>query len=160
MLDRISRWFPPVSKNPDQARQESLFYLVVLGLALTGGLFAAISLVLAVISGGPWVGVIAGVIVLPVYLIAIFLARRGLVRLATYIPVVSIFLVMLYASLTLGVGHVIYIGYAMATLTAAVLISTQSGILFAFLSMIAHIVLGMLQQSGILTVADGYGPAP
>ncbi|MBN1440583.1 MAG: GAF domain-containing protein [Anaerolineales bacterium] len=159
MLDRISRWFPPVSKDPEQARQESLFYLVVIGLALTGGLFAVLSLVLALIGGGSWIGLVAGVIVLPVYLIAILIARSGWVRLAAYIAVTTIFLVMLAASLVLGVGHAIYIGYAMATLTAAILISTQSGIVFAFLSMLAHILVGLLQQGGILSVGDGSAPA-
>jgi GAF domain-containing protein len=158
MLDRISRVFPPVSKDPEQARQESLFYLVVIGLALTGGLFALISLVIALLAGGPWVGVIAGVAVLPVYLAAVFLARRGWIRAAAYFPVVSIFLVMVFASLILGVGHAISIGFAMATLTAAVLISTRSGILFAFLSMVAHIVVGLLQQGGMISVPAGYLP--
>jgi GAF domain-containing protein len=159
MLDRISRTFPPVSKDPEKARQESLFYLVVIGLGLAGGLFALLSLGLALLGIAPWVGVIAGAAVIPVYLAALFLARRGLVRLATYFPVVSIFAVMVFASLVLGVGHAVYIGYAMATLTAAILISTRSGVLFAFLSMVAHIAVGLLQQSGALPVPDGYAPA-
>jgi GAF domain-containing protein len=159
MLDRITRSLPPVSKDPEQARQESLFYLVVIGLALTGVLFAAISLVIALVGGGPWVGVIAGLVVQPVYLAAVLLARRGQVRLATYFPVVSIFLVMILASVLLGTGHAIYIGYAMATLTAGILISTQSGILFAFLSMVALILVGLLQQSGVIAVPDLYAPA-
>jgi GAF domain-containing protein len=158
MLDRITRFFPPVSKNPDDARQENLFYLVVIALALTGTLFALISAVIALSSGGPWVGVIAGLVVQPVYLLALFLARRGQVRLATYFPVVSIFLVMVYASIALGLGHVVYVGYAMATLTAAILISTRSGIIFAFLSMVAHLVIGLLQQSGTLSVTDTFAP--
>ncbi|MGB7537079.1 MAG: hypothetical protein WBM17_00945, partial [Anaerolineales bacterium] len=158
MLDRITRLFPPVSKNPDEARQENLFYLVVIGFALTGALFALISAIIALASGGPWVGVIAGIFVQPVYLAAIFLARRGHVRLATYFPVVSIFLVMVYASIALGVGHAIYVGYAMATLTAAILISTRSGIFFAFLSMVAHLVVGLFQQAGVLAVHEGYAP--
>jgi GAF domain-containing protein len=158
MLDRITRLFPPVSKNPDEARQENLFYLVVIGLALTGGLFALISAIIALASGGPWVGVIAGIVVQPVYLAAIFLARRGQVRLAMYFPVVSIFLVMIYASVALGLGHAIYVGYAMATLTAAILISTRTGIFFAFLSMMAHLWIGQLQKFGTITVPDAFAP--
>jgi GAF domain-containing protein len=158
MLDRITRLFPPVSKNPDDARQENLFYLVVIGLALTGALFAVISAGIALVSGGPWVGVVAGLVVQPVYLLALMLARRGQARLAMYFPVVSIFLVMVYASIALGLGHVIYVGYAMATLTAAILISTRSGIFFAFLSMVAHLVIGLLQQAGALSVADTFAP--
>jgi GAF domain-containing protein len=158
MLDRITRLFPPVSKNPEQARQESLFYLVVASLSLTGGLFAVISLFLALATGAPWVGVIAGIAVQPVYLIAVLLARRGQVRLAMYFPVVSIFLVMLYASVALGVGHAVYVGYALSTLTAAILISTQSGALFALFSMGAQILIGLLQQTGILSPADGVAP--
>jgi GAF domain-containing protein len=158
MLDRINRMFPPVSKDPDLARQESLFYLVVIGLALTGGLFAVISAVLAIVTGSPWVGAVAGIVVQPVYLLAVLLARRGRIRLASYLPVSSIFLVMLFASFWLGIGHSIYIGYAMATLAASILISTQTGIVFAFLSMFAQIFIGLLQQNGLLGIADANAP--
>jgi GAF domain-containing protein len=158
MLDRITRWFPPVSKDPELARQEGLFYLVVLGLALTGALFSVISAVFAIVGGGPWVGVVAGLVVQPVYFLAILLARRGMIRLATYLPVASIFIVMVIASLWLGIGHSIYIGYAMATLAASILISTQTGIAFAFLSMAAQIIVGVLQQNGLLGIGDASAP--
>jgi GAF domain-containing protein len=150
MLDRVTRWLPPVSKDPDQARQESLFYVVLAVLSLTGGLFAAISLAIALLNGGPWEGLVAGVLVQPVYLVALILARRGQTRLAAYLPVSVIFLVMVYGSLALGIGHATYIGYAMATLTASILISTESGILFAFLSMVAQILVAAVQQYGVL----------
>jgi GAF domain-containing protein len=150
MLDRVTRWLPPVSKDPDRARQENLFYVVLGVLSLTGGLFAVISLAIALLNGGPWEGLVAGVLVQPVYLLALILARRGRIHIAVYLPVGVIFLVMIYASVALGIGHATYVGYAMATLTASILISTESGILFAFLSMMAQILVGALQQSGFL----------
>jgi GAF domain-containing protein len=158
MLDRITHLLPPVSKDPEHIRQESLFYTVVIGLALTGGLFALVNLVVALFFGAPWTGVAAGLAVLPVYLIAVVLARLRQLRVAVYFPVVSVFLVMVVVSATLGIGHVTYIGYAMATLTAAILISTQVGVLFAFLSTAALILVGILQQSSVLAVSDAYLP--
>jgi GAF domain-containing protein len=149
---------PPVSKDPDQARKENLFYVVLGVLSLAGGLFAAISLVIAVLNGGPWEGLVAGILVQPVYLIALIMARRGRIQLAAYLPVIVIFLVMVYGSIALGIGHATYVGFAMATLTASILISTQSGILFAFLSMAAQILIGLLQQSGMLVPPNAQLP--
>jgi hypothetical protein len=149
---------PPVSKDPDQARKENLFYVVLGVLSLAGGLFAAVSLVIAVLNGGPWEGLVAGILVQPVYLIALIMARRGRIQLAAYLPVIVIFLVMVYGSIALGIGHATYVGFAMATLTASILISTQSGILFAFLSMAAQILIGLLQQSGLLVPPNAQLP--
>ncbi|MGD0174604.1 MAG: GAF domain-containing protein [Anaerolineales bacterium] len=158
MLDRMKRWLPPVSKDPDQARQESLFYIVLGVLSLTGGLFAVISLALALLNGSPWEGVVAGILVQPVYLLALILARRGRLRAAAYLTVSVIFLAMIYGSVALGLGHATYIGYAMAVLAASILISTQSGILFAVLSMAAQILVGALQQSGALNPSNAQLP--
>jgi len=159
MLDRVTRWLPPVSKDPDKARQESLFYLVLGVLSLTGALFAAISLALALFNGSPWEGVVAGILVQPVYLLAFILARRGLLRAAGYVSVSVIFLAMIYGSAALGMGHATYIGYAMATLAASILITTQAGILFALLSTAAQILIGALQQSGSLNPSNVLLPA-
>jgi GAF domain-containing protein len=158
MLDRIMRWLPPVSKDPEQARQESLFYVVLGVLSLAGGLFAVISLAIAILNGGPWEGLVAGILVQPVYLAALIMARRGHIHLAAYFSVAVIFLAMIYGSISLGMGHATYVGYAMATLAASILISTQSGILFAFLSMAAQILIGLLQQSGQLVPPNAQLP--
>jgi GAF domain-containing protein len=155
----MKRWLPPVSKDSDQARQESLFYIVLGVLSLTGGLFAVISLVLALLNGSPWEGVVAGILVQPVYLLALILARGGRLRAAAYLTVSIIFLAMIYGSVALGLGHATYIGYAMAVLAASILISTQSGILFAVLSMAAQILVGALQQSGALNPSNAQLPA-
>lgn len=53
----------------------------------------------------------------------------------------------------MGIGHVTYIGYAMATLAAGILIGPVQGILFAILSTIAHVSMGYLQISGRLPQA-------
>jgi GAF domain-containing protein len=158
MFDRIARWLPPVSKDPEQARKENLFYIVLGVLSLTGAVFAVISLILALLNGGPWEGLVAGLLVQPVYLAALILARWGRIRIALYLPVIVIFLAMVYGSIALGLGHVTYIGFAMATLTASILISTQSGILLAFLSMAVQIIIGLVQQSGMLAPSNAQLP--
>jgi GAF domain-containing protein len=154
MLEFISRLLPPVSKDPEEARQETLLYLVIGGLAFFGGLFAIASLINALLTNGPMEGFIAGAAVQPVYLLAIIIARRGRPKLAAYFPVTIVFLVMIYGTVAVGTGHVTYIGYAMATVAASILISTNAGILFAVLSMAAHVLVGLLQQQGILGPAN------
>ena len=86
----------------------------------------------------------------PVFLLALIFARRGRLSIAVYLTVFIIFAAMIYASVALGLGHATLIGYALATLAAGMLISTESGILMAALSMAAQIVLGALQQSGTI----------
>lgn len=150
MLEMISRVLPPVSKDPEEARQESLLYLVIGGLAIPGFLFGLVSGINALMTNGPIEGFIAGMIVQPVYLLAIIIARRGNPKLAAYFPVTIVFLVMVYGTIALGTGHVTYIGYAMATVAASILIGTNAGIVYAFLSMAAHVLVGLLQQQGVL----------
>jgi GAF domain-containing protein len=150
MLDFISRLLPPVSKDPEEARQESLLYLVIGGLAIPGFLFGVVSGINAMLTNGPMEGFIAGMIVQPVYLLAIIIARRGNPKLAAYFPVTIVFLVMIYGTITVGTGHVTYIGYAMATIAASILIGTNAGIVYAFLSMAAHVIVGLLQQQAVL----------
>jgi GAF domain-containing protein len=81
------------------------------------------------------------------------------VHLAAYLPVSIVFLVMVFGDYSLGIGHVTYIGFAMATVAAGILISTEAGILFTVLSMVAHTGIGLLQVSGTLPAAIPADPA-
>jgi GAF domain-containing protein len=159
MLDFISRILPPVSKDPEEARQESMLYLVIGGLAIPGFLFGVFSGVYAFLTGGPMEGAIAGLIVQPVYIAALIVARRGNIRLAAYLPVSIVFLIMVYGDTALGIGHVTYIGYAMVTMAASILISTNAGIFYALLSTVGHTLIGLLQQSGTLVVSNPQPPS-
>lgn len=158
MLDFISRILPPVSKDPEEARQESMLYLVIGGLAIPGFLFGVFSGIYAFITGGPMEGAIAGLIVQPVYIAALIVARRGNIRLAAYLPVTIVFLIMVYGDMALGIGHVTYIGYAMVTMAASILINTNAGIFYAFLSTFGHTLIGLLQQSGTLIPSNPQPP--
>jgi hypothetical protein len=163
MLRFFQRILPkPRSTDPELARQESLLYLILLGLGVPGFLFAVLNLVAIRLSGsdGPYQGVIAGFAVQFVYIASFFIARYGRrVHLAAYLPVSIVLIVMMFGDYSLGIGHVTYIGYAMATVAAGILISTEAGILFAVLSMFAHTGIGLLQVSGTLPAALPAEPA-
>ena len=145
--------------EPDQQggdyylRQQRLLNLVLLGLAVPGFIFGLVMVVLALLGTVPWVGAIAGMGVQPFYLLAFWLGKRGKLRLAGYIPVIAVFLVMFAGNYQLGLGHVTYVGYAMATLAAAILIGPGAGVFFAFLSTLAHYGLGLAQASTGLPTA-------
>jgi GAF domain-containing protein len=102
----------------------------------------------------------------PFYLLAYWLSRRGRVRLAAYVPVVILFLIMAGSSHQLGIGHVTLIGYAMVATTAGILIGTSTALFFVLLSVATHMVVGLAQAAGGLpgalppeatVTADGIG---
>jgi GAF domain-containing protein len=143
-----------------QLREQRLLNMVLLGLAIPGALFGLTMLVLWILGRVPPAGAIAGLAVQPFYALSYWLGQRGKVRLAAYIPVIAVFAVMVLANLQLGLGHVTYIGYAIITLTASILIGSGAGVFFALLSTAAHIFVGYLQASGTLipsiTPVDSY----
>jgi GAF domain-containing protein/DNA-binding response OmpR family regulator len=166
MKERITSWLAPSTEDPDLARQQRLLNLVLLGLAGPGLLFGLAMAVLWALGRTPITGALAGLGVQPFYMLAHRLGRRGRVRLAAYVPVIVLFLTMVGASYQLGIGHAALIGYAMATLTAGILIGTGAALLFSLLSMAAHLLVGMGQTAGRLpgalapeatVIADGIG---
>jgi GAF domain-containing protein len=162
MLQAFQRFLPkPRSDNPELARQESLLYLVLIGLGGTGLCFALASLFTVLyLGGGPLVGFYAGIAACAVYVVSFLIARvGGQVRLAAYLPVAIVFLIMVYGDYSFGMGHVTYIGYAMATVAAGILIGTNAGILFAFFSMVMHTGIGLLQNAGVLPLINPASPA-
>lgn len=166
MRERILSWLAPSIEDPDLARKQRLLNLVLAGLAAPGFLFGLAMAVMWALGRAPATGAIAGLGVQLFYLLAYWLGRRGRVHLAAYVPVVVLFLVMAGANYQLGIGHVVLIGYAMATLAAGILIGTGAATLFALLSMGAHVAVGRAQIAGGLpsavspeatVVADGIG---
>jgi len=109
---------------PELARRGYLLNLVLLGLAIPGFLFGLVSAIGWVLGLSPLVGALAGFGVQPFYLLAYWLGRRGRVRLAAYIPVVAVFLVMV-----------------------------ATAMLFVLLSTVAYVAVGAAQVAGKLPSA-------
>ena len=166
MKKDISSNSAPDVEGPDLTWRKHLLDLVLLGLAAPGFLFGLAMAVMWALGKVPITGALAGLGVQPFYLLAYWLSRRGRVRLAGYIPVIIVFLVMTGASFQLGIGHVTLIGYAMVTTTAGILLGPGGALLFALLSTVAYMVAGMAQMGGRLpgalapettVIADGIG---
>jgi len=147
-----------ISGMPDpqvdhHAREQRLLNLVLLGLAVPSFLFGLTLIVLALLGTVPWVSAIASIGVQPFYLLAFWLGKRGRLRLAGYIPAIVVFLATFTGHYLWGLGPVTYIGYAAATLAAAILIGLGTGVFFAFLTSLANYGLGLVQASTGLPAA-------
>ncbi len=156
MREQIPSWLAPSVQDSELARRQYLLNTVLLGLAGPGFLFGLVMAVMYALGRAPITGALAGFVVQPFYLLAYWLGRRGWVRLAAYVPVTAIFLVMSGGSYQIGIGHVTLIGYAMVTLTAGILIGNGAALLFTLLSVVAHVIVGMAQMAGSLP--DAFPP--
>ncbi len=150
MIERISFWLAPSTDDPDLARRQYLLNVVLLGLSSTAFLFGLAMAVMWALGKAPAVGALSGFGVQPFYLLAYWLSRRGRVRLASYLPVIILFLVMVGGGYQLGVGHVTLVGYAMAVVAAGILIGPGVALVFTMLSVIAYMVTGLLQMAGMV----------
>ncbi|MFZ5916697.1 MAG: GAF domain-containing protein [Chloroflexota bacterium] len=166
MKPAFRSWVSPTDKDSELTRQQSLLNLTLLGLSVTGLLLGSAMAVLWLqgrIESLP--GIVVGWVLQPFLLLAYWLGRRGRVRLASLVTVGGIFCVMVGVNYFLGLGHAIWIGYAVVTLTAGMLIGTEGALAFALLSMIAYLGVGALQIVGVLPtwppgarlVVDGVG---
>jgi GAF domain-containing protein len=150
MLSTIKHFLETNASDPLLARRQRLLNLVLLGLAVPGFLFGITMLILWFMGKTPITGALAGLGVQPFYALSYWLGRKGKVIAAGYIPVGAVFMAMVFGGFLLGIGHVTYIGFAMATLTASILVGNTGGILIAFLSTLANLVIGTMQNNGQL----------
>jgi GAF domain-containing protein len=153
MIARLQGWFRPTSEDPDIAHRQYLLNIILLGLAGPGFAFGVIMLVLWIMRLSPPVGAIAGLGVQPFYLLSYWLGRRGHVKIAAYIPAGVVFLVMAASFWQVGIGHISTIGIAMVVVTAGILIGAGAATLFVLLGILAYVLSGWAQLSGLIPSA-------
>jgi len=150
MFNRVRQLLQATSEDPDIAHQQTLLNTVLFGLAFPGFIFGLAMLVLWALGRTPAAGAIAGIGVQPFYILAYILGRRERIRLAGYIPVTVVFLIMVASMFIVGLGHVTNIGMAMVIAAAGVLISTRAVAVFIILSVAAYFGAGYAQLSGLI----------
>ena len=153
MRERISKWISPVSQDPDLARREYVLNVALLGLTGLGLLFTAAATMLWLMGKIPATGTVVGLGVLPFYLAAYWLNRRGLTNLAGLFPVTALLLGMAGATMQVGIGHSTLVGFAMVTSLASLLLGLRRALFFALLGSLAYLIIGLLQASGQLNQA-------
>lgn len=139
-------WLEPTVKNPEMARRQSLLNLTLLGLSVTGLLLGSAMTVLW-LQGRmePLPGVLVGWALQPFLLLAYRLGRRDRLHLASLVAAGGLFCVMVVANHFLGRGYAVWIGYAVVTLTAGMLLGTGGALTFALLSTATYLGIGALQ---------------
>jgi hypothetical protein len=167
MRKRIQDWFRPTSEDADIAHSQYLLNIVLVGLAGPGFVFGVIMLILWILRLSPPVGAISGLGVQPFYILAYWLGRKGRVKLAAYIPVTVVFLVMAASFFQVGVGHISTVGIAMVIVAAGILIGAGAATLFVILGIAVYIFSGWAQLNGMITtvllpsetiIIDAIGP--
>jgi anti-anti-sigma regulatory factor len=142
----------PHSSEPEAAQREYVLNLILLGLAGPGFLFglAATALWALNIVPSAAVGALAGFGVQPFYVLAYCLARWGRVHLASHVPLLALFLVMLGGSWRVGVGHATLVGFAMIVMLAGALVGIRTTAAYVLLCTGVYGVVGWLQLEGRL----------
>jgi len=153
MLKLIHSILEPTLSDPEEARRQYLLNLVLLALGVPGFLFGVAGLILWLLDLAPPTGAIAGLGVQGFYLAAYWLARKGKVGLASFLPIAAVFLAMVGGGFYVGLGHANYVGFAMVSLTAGILIGAPAGYLSALLSAVAYFAIGFYQNRGGIPTA-------
>ncbi|HUO55867.1 MAG TPA: HAMP domain-containing sensor histidine kinase [Candidatus Paceibacterota bacterium] len=157
----IAHLVEPHSKDPDVRRQEfilNIFTVAILGLLSV----ATISSVSSTLYSTPetrtnnvlslWIIFV----LLAFFSSLLLLSRRGLVRLASYLLIAMLFLFSVYMAYRWGIELPAAILFdVLVIVMAGILVNTRSAFYAMGAACISVLVLGILQQSGIL-VANRY----
>ena len=154
-MDRIQRFgskdLQVESKEfAELERRQRLLGLALFGLAGPSLIFSVVTTILWLLFDAPVVVPLAGFGMQPFYLVSYWLNRRGRVRLAGSVVVVMLFVVMVWASFQVGIGHATLAGYAMVTVVAGLLVGTNAALGFSIASMVAYLATGAAQVTGRL----------
>jgi GAF domain-containing protein len=153
MINRLRDVLAPTSPDPNIAHRQMVLNIVLLGLAIPGFLFGVTLMILWILRVVPPDGAIAGLGVLPFFLLSYWLGRRERLRIAGYIPTTVVFIVMVGSLFQAGIGHVSTIGMAMVVAAAGILIGAGAASFFVLLSILAYVIAGWAQSAGIITAA-------
>jgi len=153
MINRLREAIAPTSPDPNIAQRQMVLNIVLLGLAIPGLLFGTVLLILWILGYAPPSGAIAGLGVLPFIFLSYWLGRQGRLRIAGLIPTITVFIIIVASLFQVGIGHASTIGMAMVVAAAGILIGTWAASIFVLLSILAYVLAGWAQNSGLISYA-------
>ena len=153
MINRLREAIAPTSPDPNIAQRQMVLNIVLLGLAIPGLLFGTVLLILWILGYVSPSGAIAGLGVLPFIFLSYWLGRQGRLRIAGLIPTITVFIIIVASLFQAGIGHASTIGMAMVVAAAGILIGTWAASIFVLLSILAYVLAGWAQNSGLISSA-------
>jgi signal transduction histidine kinase len=125
MFDRLGAiWFrltAPRSADDDEARQEQFVNMVVVGLGAIDLVYTLLMLLARILTKGvPLQPLLAGLFMVPLVPLGLWLSRRGRWRLVVLVPMLALLLVSIYGQYYFGQGDATIILYAAVVLMAGV----------------------------------------
>lgn len=155
LIESIALRLGNLAVNPGLSTQERILKQILIVLAPAGVLFGTGAL-LARLGPVSWYGAATGFSTLPLFALAIWLARRR-PSVAAWIPPLVILLVAGLVNTFFGLGHFVYVGYVLAVVTAVILLGYRPAGVLAVLAIAAHFLIGFSQSTGLAPLA--YPPA-
>ena len=140
MINRFRNLLAGTADRPEVAQRQYLLNIILAALGSASLIFGLVILVLWLIGVSPPAGAIAGFSLLPFFLAAFWLARRGFVNLAALIPTSLIFAGMLVSLFEVGAGTVTTLGFALVVVASGILINAVAASIFALLSVGAYLL--------------------
>ena len=151
MRRRLRRLLGPTSAIPAIAQKQAVLNAVLVGLQIPLLIAGTASLVLALLELAPLAAAIAGYGSLPLFILAYFLGRRGNVRLAGLIPILTLASIVTVASIyQVAAIQISIIGFAIIVTIAGSLVGLSAAIAFALLGSLTFVLLSWAQINGFL----------
>jgi signal transduction histidine kinase len=150
-------WFRltvPRSADDDEARQEHFVNMVLVGMgAITLVYTLIMALACIVAKGVPLQPLLAGLFILPLVPLCLWLSRRGWWRLVTLVPILALLLVSIYGQYYFGQGDATIILYAALVLTAGVVYGGRVAAASAVVCVLSFGTIGFLHWRHLLAEA-------
>ena len=154
MINRLRNAMRPTTTDPELGRQQILLNWILLGLGsitLLSGIAALTAWIMGVFTPLPAAACLGALLL---FAFSYWLGRRGLTRLAGYIPLLLVFGLLTASMLSLGIGHVSTVGLAFVVVTASIVMGTGAGVVLAVLSVGAYVFAGWASATGLISVAS------
>lgn len=144
LIESIAHRLGNLAVSPGLTTQERILRQILIVLAPAGVLFGTGAL-FAGLGPVSWYGAATGFSTLPLFSLAIWLARRRSAA-AAWIPPLVILLVASLVNSFFGLGHFIYVGYVLAVVTAVILLGYRPAALLAAIAVASHFLTGYSQS--------------
>ncbi len=151
MRRRLRNLLGPTSANPVTAQKQVVLNAVLFGLMIPLLIIGIMGLVLGFMEIAPFALAIVSFSTIPLFLIAYFFGRRGNVRLAGFIPALTLTVLVIGAAIfQVAILQVSIVGFAIVVTIAGSLIGLSTAIAFALLGVLTYVLTGWAQINGLL----------
>jgi signal transduction histidine kinase len=141
----------PRSADDDEARQEQFVNMVLVGSGAIDLVYTLLMLLGCIVARGvPWQPLLAGLAMIPLVPLGLWLSHRGWWRLVALVPILALWLVSIYGQYYFGQGDATIILYAALVLMAGAIYGGRMATALAVLCVLSFGIVGYLHSLQLL----------